>query len=90
MEAQVFVSRGGKGQCGLVEWGLGKAISGAHEVDGGEMEVVDCWGAMDHGVSEDEGEWETASLTLDGESEWAGAVVWGGSGREVDVRNMEW
>jgi hypothetical protein len=90
VEAQVFVSRGGRGEIGAVKWELGEAISGAYEVDDGEIEVVDCWGKVDHGFSEDEGEWETASLTLDGESEWAGPVVWGGSGREVDVKNIEW
>jgi hypothetical protein len=90
VEAQVFVSRGAREQSGTVEWELGEAISGAYEVDDGEIEVVDCWGKVDHCVSEDEGEWETASLTLDGESEWAGPVVWGGSRREVDVKNIEW
>ena len=40
--------------------------------------------------SEDEGEWEMGSLTLDGKSEWAGDVVWCGHGREADLRRIEW
>jgi hypothetical protein len=90
VEAQVFVWRGGRGESATVEWELGEAISGAYEVDDGKMEVVDCWGAVDHGVSEDEGDWETASLTLDGKSDWTGPVVWGGGGREIDMKRIEW
>lgn len=91
LEAQVFVSRGGKAESGMVEWELGEAISGAYEVDGGgEMEVVECWGRVEDVVSEDEGEWEVGDLTLDGKSEWAGDVVWCGHGREVDLRRIEW
>ena len=92
VEAQVFVSRGGKGERGMVKWELGEAISGAYEVGDGEMEVVDCWSAVEDVVSGDESEWETGDLTLDGKSEWAGAVVWGGSGsgKEVDLRKIEW
>lgn len=90
MEAQVFVSRGVKAESGAVQWALGKAISGGYEVDDGEMEVVDCWGGVEDVIGEDEGEWEMGELTLDGKSEWAGAVVWCGDGREVDVNNIEW
>ena len=90
MEAQVFVSRGGKAESSIVEWRLGEAISGAYEVDDGEMDVVDCWGGVEDVISEDEGEWEVGNLTLDGKSEWAGDVVWCGSGREVDVKSIEW
>lgn len=91
VEAQVFVSRGGTAESGMVEWELGEAISGAYEVDGeGEMEVVECWGGVEDVVSEDESEWEMGSLTLDGKSEWAGDVVWCRSGREVDLRMIEW
>jgi len=91
VEAQVFVWReGARVESGKVGWELGEAISGAYEVDDGEMEVVDCWGGVNDGVGEDEGEWEVGDLTLDGKSEWAGAVVWGRSGREVDVKDVEW
>lgn len=62
VEAQVFVSRGGSAECGMVEWELGQAISGAYEVgDDGEMEVVKCWGGVEDVVSEDEGEWGVGS-----------------------------
>ena len=101
VEAQVFVSRGGKGEGesesegGMMGWELGRAIEGVYEVDGGgEMEVVDstAWGAVEEedGGSGEESEWEMGDLTLDGE--WAGEVVWGGSwnGREVDLRKIEW
>jgi hypothetical protein len=90
VEAQVFVSRAGKGEGGMWKWELGEAIAGAYEVGDGGIEVVECWGAMEDGGSEDEGEWEVGDLTLDGKSEWAGAVVWCGRGREVDVKNIEW
>lgn len=91
VEAQVFVSRRGKAESGMVEWELGEAISGAYEVDDdGEMEVVECWGGVEDVGSEDEGEWEVGDLTLDGKNEWAGDVVWCGSGREVDFKTVEW
>ena len=93
VEAQVFVWRGGvEEESGMTgEWKLGEALSGAYEVDGeGEMEVVECWGGVEDVVSEDESEWEMGSLTLDGKSEWAGDVVWCRSGREVDLRMIEW
>ena len=91
VEAQVFVSRGGIAESGMVEWELGKAISGAYEVDDdGEMEVVECWGGVEDDSSEDEGEWEVGDLTLDGKNEWAGDVVWCGGGREIDLRMIEW
>ena len=90
MEAQVFVSRGGKGERGMVNWELGEAILGAHEIDDGEMEVVDSWGKVEEVISEDEGEWEIGDLTLDGKREWAGDVLWGWNRREVDAKNIEW
>lgn len=90
VEAQVFVSRGGSGEVGTPEWELGQAISGAYDVDDGNIEVVDCWDGVEDVISEDEGEWEAGDLTLDGKSEWAGDVVWCGSGREFDVKNVEW
>ena len=91
VEAQVFISRGGKGEVGTLGWELGEAISGAYDVDDdGEIEVVDRWGGDEGVASEDEGEWEAGDLTLDGKSEWAGDVVWCRSGREVDVENVEW
>ncbi|KAM0700845.1 hypothetical protein Q7P35_012567 [Cladosporium inversicolor] len=92
VEAQVFVWRVGMEEGGAtVEWELGEAISGAYEGDGGEMGVVSCWGGKESvvvGSSEGEGEWEVGDLTLDGKSEWAGEVVWGG--RDVDGRVIEW
>ena len=75
---RVFVSRGGIVESGMVEWELGKAISGAYEVDDdGEMEVVERWGGVEDVVSEDEGEWEVGDLTLDGKKvgELDGVVV---------------
>lgn len=91
VEAQVFVWRAVKGEesCG-VKWELGAAISGAYEGGDGEIEVVEVWGGGEDAVGESEGEWEVGDLRLDGKSEWAGAVVWCGIGREVDVRRIEW
>ena len=90
VEAQVFVWRGARGEeSSVVKWELGAAISGAYDSGDGEIEVVEGWDAGEN-VGESEGEWEVGDLRLDGQSEWAGDVVWCGSGREVDVRRVEW
>jgi hypothetical protein len=92
VEAQVFVWRGSKGELGTVRWELGDAISGVYEGGHVEMNVVDYWGGVEDVGSggEDEGEWEVGDLTLDGKSEWAGAVVWCGSWRQIDMERVEW
>lgn len=97
VEAQVFLWRGGKGESSGEGWELGEAIRGAYEDGDGEMEVVECWDGVEseseageEGTPSVGGEWEVGDLRLDGRSEWAGDVVWCASGREVDVRRVEW
>jgi len=92
VEAQVFVWRGVIGESRGVEWELGDAILEVYEGGDAEMDVVDCWGGVEDVGSggESEGEWDLGDLTLDGKSDWAGAVVWHRQGREIDVRKVDW
>jgi hypothetical protein len=90
-EAQVFVWRGAKGELGTMPWELGEAMLGAYESGDRGMEVVECWGGIEDAVGdEDVGEWEVGDLTLDGKSEWAGAVEWCRREGVLDAREIEW